>query len=77
MGEVQHQLGRSLPSMISQNLFRWCHVCQLPVLYCTTYEHPVAVPATAQATPGYVLLLSRHSSGYVYITTTVVYEKYR
>lgn len=37
--------------------------------YCTTYkyEQQVAVPATAQTTSGYELLLGRHSTGYMYL----------
>lgn len=45
--------------------------------YCTTYEKQVAVPVMVQATPGYELLLGRHSTDYTYLITAVVYEYYR
>lgn len=45
--------------------------------YCTTYEKQVAVPAMAQATPGYELLLGKHSTDYMYLITAVIYEHYR
>lgn len=72
MGEMQHQLGRSLPSMISQKAIP---VAPCLSSYCTTYEQQLAVlllPVTAQATRGYELLLSRHSTGYVYLATAIV-----